>query len=123
MSLLSKVREAALCLRAGVVTLPYPASAEPVPPGFRGRPVFDASQGDGGASLPGVPREILERAAKLQIDHGTAYDMPYGTDAYRRCVVEQYWGLEPGLGVGPANVLGAAGEIAQTVGMIWASAA
>ncbi len=74
-----------------------------------GRPVFDASQGDGGASLPGVPREILERAAVLQIDHGTAYDMPYGTDAYRRCVVEQYWRLDPGLGIGPANVLGTAG--------------
>ena len=42
-----------------------------------GAPVFDASQGDGGASLPGVPRAILERAAQMQIEHGTAYDMPY----------------------------------------------
>src|SRR5688572_26708983 len=25
-------------------------------------PVYDASQGDGGESLPGVPRELLERA-------------------------------------------------------------
>jgi aspartate/methionine/tyrosine aminotransferase len=74
-----------------------------------GRPVFDASQGDGGASLPGVPREILEKAAELQIEHGTAYDMPYGTDVYRRCVVEQYWQLDPALGIGPGNVLGTAG--------------
>jgi aspartate/methionine/tyrosine aminotransferase len=73
------------------------------------QPVFDASQGDGGASLPGVPEQILERAAQLQIEHGTAYDMPYGTDAYRRSVVEQYWKLDPASGWGPANVLGTAG--------------
>jgi aspartate/methionine/tyrosine aminotransferase len=70
---------------------------------------YDASQGDGGASLPGVPERILERAAHLQIVHGTAYDMPYGTDAYRRSVIEQYWKLDPDSGWGPANVLGTAG--------------
>ena len=70
---------------------------------------FDASQGDGGASLPGVPVEILERAARLQVEHGTAYDMPYGTDAYRRCVLDKYWQINPGLGLGPGNVLGTAG--------------
>ena len=74
-----------------------------------GAQVFDASQGDGGASLPGTPRAILERAAQLQIEHGTAYDMPYGTDAYRKAVIEQYWQLDPALGWGPANVLGACG--------------
>src|SRR5688500_2279831 len=70
---------------------------------------FDASQGDGGASLPGVPRAILERASQLQIEHGTAYDMPFGTEAYRKAVVEQYWKLDSDLGWGPANVLGTAG--------------
>lgn len=70
---------------------------------------FDASQGDGGASLPGVPREILERAAQLQIEHGTAYDMPFGTEAYRRTVVEKYWKLDAASGLGPANVLGVQG--------------
>ena len=74
-----------------------------------GRPTFDASQGDGGASLPGVPRSILERAAQMQIEQGTAYDMPYGTDAYRRSVVEQYWKLDPSLGFGPANVAATVG--------------
>jgi aspartate aminotransferase len=74
-----------------------------------GSPVFDASQGDGGASLPGVPRAILERAAQMQIEHGTAYDMPFGTDAYRRTVVEKYWKLDPALGIGPANILGTSG--------------
>jgi aspartate aminotransferase len=74
-----------------------------------GAAVFDASQGDGGASLPGVPKEILERAAQMQIEHGSAYDMPYGTDAYRKVVVEKYWKLDSSLGYGPANVLGTAG--------------
>jgi aspartate aminotransferase len=70
---------------------------------------FDASQGDGGASLPGTPLTILERAAKLQINHGTAYDMPYGTDEYRKSVIESYWKLDPYLGIGPANVIGTTG--------------
>ena len=74
-----------------------------------GSPVYDASQGDGGASLPGVPPAILEKAARMQIENGTAYDMPFGTDAYRRCVVEDYWKLEPGLGIGPGNVLATVG--------------
>ena len=72
-------------------------------------PVYDASQGDGGASLPGVPAEILERAAALQIEHGTGYDMPYGTDLFRRAVVEDYWQFDSDTGLGPANVLAAVG--------------
>lgn len=70
---------------------------------------FDASQGDGGASLPGVPREVLERANQMQLEHGTGYDMPFGTEAYRRSVVEQYWKLDAATGLGPANVLGTQG--------------
>lgn len=71
--------------------------------------VFDASQGDGGASLPGVSPQILERAMQLHIDHGSAYDMPYGSDDYRRSVIEQYWKLDPRLGFSTANVLAAVG--------------
>jgi aspartate/methionine/tyrosine aminotransferase len=74
-----------------------------------GAKIFDASQGDGGASLPGVPKTILERAYQLQVEHGTAYDMPFGTDAYRKSVIEQYWKLDSAAGWGPANVLGTAG--------------
>ena len=70
---------------------------------------FDASQGDGGASLPGVPKEVLERAHQLQMEHGTAYDMPFGTEAYRKAVVEQYWRLDASTGLGPNNVIGAQG--------------
>ncbi len=72
-------------------------------------PIYDASQGDGGASLPGVMPEILEQAASMQIEHGTAYDMPYGTDAYRKSVIEDYWHLDPSQGITPANVIGTAG--------------
>jgi aspartate aminotransferase len=74
-----------------------------------GAKIFDASQGDGGASLPGTPKPILERALQLQLEHGTAYDMPFGTDAYRKSVIEQYWKLEASSGWGPANVLATAG--------------
>ncbi len=74
-----------------------------------GAKIFDASQGDGGASLPGTPRVILERAAQLQIEHGTAYDMPFGTDAYRKSVIEKYWKLDASSGWGPANVMGTTG--------------
>ena len=74
-----------------------------------GATVFDASQGDGGASLTGVPRPILERAAQMQIEHGSAYDMPFGTAAFRTTVIEKYWHLDPELGVGPANVIGTCG--------------
>lgn len=72
-------------------------------------PMYDASQGDGGASLPGVPEDLLERALHLQIEHGTSYDMPYGCDAFRRSVVEDYWKLDASSGLGPANVLAAVG--------------
>lgn len=67
--------------------------------------VYDASQGDGGASLPGVPREILERALKLQIEHGTGYDKPYGTDLFRKVTAEQYWQFDPNTGFGTENII------------------
>jgi len=70
---------------------------------------FDASQGDGGASLPGTPKPILERAFQLQLEHGTSYDMPFGTAAYREAVIDQYWKLDSSSGWGPANVLATAG--------------
>jgi aspartate/methionine/tyrosine aminotransferase len=72
-------------------------------------PIFDASQGDGGASLPGVPQALLERALQMQIQHGTAYDMPFGTDDYRKSVIEKYWKLDAATGIGPANVLATVG--------------
>ena len=71
--------------------------------------VFDASQGDGGASLPGVSAELLGMAHRLQVDHGTGYDKPFGTPDFRRAVVEDYWGLDEATGWGPTNVIACQG--------------
>lgn len=68
-------------------------------------PAYDASQGDGGASLPGVPQNILERAFQLQVEHGTAYDMPYGTDLFRKVTAEHYWQLDSSSGWVPNNII------------------
>ncbi|MEN8162575.1 MAG: pyridoxal phosphate-dependent aminotransferase [Acidobacteriota bacterium] len=70
---------------------------------------FDASQGDGGASLPGVPDVILDEAHRLQKDHGTGYDKPFGTEDFRRAVVEDYWALDSTTGWGTANVIACQG--------------
>ena len=74
-----------------------------------GGEMFDASQGDGGASLPGVPGEILDAAHQLQKEHGSAYDQPYGCDLFRRTVVQDYWRLDAATGWGPENVLACQG--------------
>jgi aspartate/methionine/tyrosine aminotransferase len=71
--------------------------------------VYDASQGDGGASLPGTPPEILERAAQMQKDHGTGYDAPFGTARFREVVAEKYWGFEADTGLTPQNVVATVG--------------
>ena len=61
MSALSKFKEAWLCLKAGRVTLPYPAEARPLPAKFRGRPIFDAAKciGCAGCANNCPAREIL----------------------------------------------------------------
>jgi hydrogenase-4 component H len=61
MSLTSKFQEALVCLRAGKVTLPYPAQPSPLPERFRGRPIFDATKciGCGGCASNCPAREIL----------------------------------------------------------------
>jgi hydrogenase-4 component H len=61
MSLVSKIKEAILCLKAGRVTLSYPANPIPVPERFRGRPVFNADKciGCAGCANNCPAREIL----------------------------------------------------------------
>jgi hydrogenase-4 component H len=61
MSLISKFQEAMAGLKAGRVTLPYPAQARPVAQNFRGRPIFDPSKciGCGGCANNCPAREIL----------------------------------------------------------------
>ena len=69
-----------------------------------GAVTYDASQGDGGASLPGVPHHLLDRANELHKQKGTGYDQPYGTDAFRKATAEQYWQLDASTGFGPQNI-------------------
>ena len=100
------------------------AHMQPIPPSrmflvkqglrkFRERhpdtPTYDASQGDGGASLPGVPAEVLARAAELQARKGTGYTMPYGTPEFRQALAERYWHLAPDTGWGPENIVATVG--------------
>jgi len=61
MSLLSKAKEAIICLKAGRVTLPYPAAAHPPAEKFRGRPIFDPVKciGCAGCANNCPAREIL----------------------------------------------------------------
>ena len=61
MSVLSKLREVMVGWTAGRVTLPYPAAARPVPPRFRGRPIFDVTKciGCAGCANNCPAREIL----------------------------------------------------------------
>jgi hydrogenase-4 component H len=61
MSLLSKLKETVICLKAGRVTLPYPFQPSPVPANFRGRPIFDAAKciGCAGCANNCPSREIL----------------------------------------------------------------
>ncbi len=66
---------------------------------------FDASQGDGGASLPGVPGAILESALQLQLEHGSAYDKPFGTVQFREAAAGPYWQLDAASGWGPENIV------------------
>lgn len=97
----------------------YPAAQTPIPPsrmfeikkaldGYKAKmgadaPVYDASQGDGGASLPGVPADILMRAAEMQVKHGTQYDQPFGTKQFRDAAA-RYWNLKPESGWTPENI-------------------
>lgn len=61
MSVLSKLKEVAVCLRAGKVTLPYPFEPQPAPERFRGRPIFDGAKciGCAGCANNCPAREIL----------------------------------------------------------------
>jgi len=61
LSLISKIKEVVLSLKAGRVTLSYPANPRPVPERFRGRPIFDPEKciGCAGCANNCPAREIL----------------------------------------------------------------
>lgn len=66
--------------------------------------VYDASQGDGGKSLPGVPADLLDCAHAIQRAHGTGYDSPHGSPRFWQAVADHYWTLDAATGWGPGNV-------------------
>ena len=74
-----------------------------------GEELFDLSQGDGGASLEGVPHRLLDRALELLKQQGTGYTPPLGSDAFRRVTAERYWQLDAASGWGPQNVVATQG--------------
>ena len=71
MSVLSKLEETLVCLKAGRVTLPYPVEARPVGEQFRGRPVFDATKciGCAGCANNCPARDILVFDVCQEIAH------------------------------------------------------
>jgi aspartate/methionine/tyrosine aminotransferase len=71
--------------------------------------IYDASQGDGGKSLTGVPREILDQAHQMQLENGTGYGGPAGEEVFRRAVAEDYWRMDAATGWGPGNVVAGMG--------------
>ncbi|ABC21123.1 4Fe-4S binding protein [Rhodospirillum rubrum] len=59
--MLSKIKEALICLRAGRVTLPYPFVPLKAPPRFRGRPTIDGAKCIGcGACAEVCPPRLIE---------------------------------------------------------------
>lgn len=56
-------------------------------------PLYDASQGDGGASLGGVPKEELAQALLnyLPTQSTTKYGNPIGREDIRKAIVENYY--------------------------------
>ena len=69
--------------------------------------IYDACQGDGGASLPGVPGDILEEAYRLLRAQGTSYDKPHGDARFWTSVVEDYWKMDAF--ITPKNVVACQG--------------
>lgn len=61
-----------------------------------GRQIFDASQGDGGATLGGIPSEELCEALRrfLPKTQTTAYGRPNGDPRVRSALLENYWKLD-----------------------------
>lgn len=69
-------------------------------------PVYDASQGDGGATLGGIhPEELSEALRKfLPKSQTTAYGKPHGDPRVRQVLLENYWKLDV-LGLTPDQMI------------------
>ncbi len=70
-------------------------------------PVYDASQGDGGMSLGGIPREEIARAIVeyLPTDRATKYGDPIGNEMIRKAIYENYYHFDSDTGLTPDNII------------------
>ena len=71
------------------------------------RPTLDASQGDGGASLGGIPHcELVEALDQfLPSDHATSYGTPQGDVRVRTAIFENFYKLSSDSGLTSDNVV------------------
>ncbi|OGL62005.1 hypothetical protein A3C09_00715 [Candidatus Uhrbacteria bacterium RIFCSPHIGHO2_02_FULL_47_44] len=69
-------------------------------------PVYDASQGDGGATLSGIRPDELANALVLFLPNTqtTAYGSPNGSLRVRQALLENFWKLDR-IGLTPDNIL------------------
>lgn len=72
-----------------------------------GRSVFDASQGDGGASLGGIASvELCDALSRfLPSVHATAYGTPQGDVRVRKAIFANFYGLTADSGLTPDHVV------------------
>ena len=72
-----------------------------------GVPVYDASQGDGGASLGGIPKAELVRALNIFLpdEQTTMYGTPVGRADVRKAIFENYHKLDDACGLDSDNII------------------
>lgn len=72
-----------------------------------GKEIFDASQGDGGLSLGGIPKEELAEALKsfLPETRTTQYGDPVGSLRVRKAIFENYYRFDQNTGLTPENII------------------
>jgi aspartate aminotransferase len=70
-------------------------------------PIYDASQGDGGLSLGGIPREELAEALIrfLPAQRTTMYGTPIGREDVRKAIYENYYKFDPSTELIPDHVV------------------
>ena len=70
-------------------------------------PIYDSSQGDGGLSLGGIPREELSEALIrfLPNECTTKYGDPVGRIDVRRAIFENYYGFDHQTGLTPDHII------------------
>jgi aspartate/methionine/tyrosine aminotransferase len=70
-------------------------------------PVYDASQGDGGMSLGGIPKQEIAQALLnyLPEERTTKYGDPVGSFVLRKAIFENYYKFDSETGLSPENIV------------------